>query len=248
MENWRSFRNISRDELVDEIVEICVNLDKYSRGAVYDFWREALVKEHMLLEYGVDSVILNVDTDAYIHIGSYSIHAVEIYGEEGRDYLNKLNSEIWQKTAALNKVQYTLEMKKRCDKYFEKCVELGLMKVNPSKLKAIALEFGEVLKRGDTATMCSYCNLKLAEHWGIRERSKRTKFSKSIRVEILRRDDNKCQECGSTSQLEIHHIMPVSRGGSDEMSNLITLCRQCNNAIGDRIYTPPDNWVGNDIY
>ena len=32
----------------------------------------------------------------------------------------------------------------------------------------------------------------------------------------------------SDGKLDIHHIVPVSQGGGDEPSNLITLCRECH--------------------
>lgn len=40
----------------------------------------------------------------------------------------------------------------------------------------------------------------------------------------------KCQmkECKSSKQLEIHHKIPVSKGGSNEKSNLIVLCHKCH--------------------
>lgn len=43
------------------------------------------------------------------------------------------------------------------------------------------------------------------------------------------RDDYKCQCCGKKScRLEVHHLLPRSRGGSDKLANLITLCTDCH--------------------
>lgn len=54
----------------------------------------------------------------------------------------------------------------------------------------------------------------------------------SIRFQILKRDKYRCQMCGFTAKdgatLEIDHILPVSRGGSNDASNLQVLCRDCN--------------------
>lgn len=49
----------------------------------------------------------------------------------------------------------------------------------------------------------------------------------------------KCFEEGrATLMEEVHHILPVSRGGSNDQSNLMSLCRSCHNKIhhelGDR--------------
>ena len=43
------------------------------------------------------------------------------------------------------------------------------------------------------------------------------------------RDDYKCQCCGKKNcRLEVHHLLPRSRGGSDKLANLITLCTDCH--------------------
>jgi 5-methylcytosine-specific restriction endonuclease McrA len=55
--------------------------------------------------------------------------------------------------------------------------------------------------------------------------------SKSIRFEIFARDTFTCQYCGRRPPdvvLELDHIHPVSKGGSDEVINLITSCYDCN--------------------
>jgi HNH endonuclease len=54
-----------------------------------------------------------------------------------------------------------------------------------------------------------------------------------IRESILRRDKFKCVECGkpcNRGEADIHHLLPRSAGGSDEPSNLITLCDGCHAA------------------
>lgn len=58
---------------------------------------------------------------------------------------------------------------------------------------------------------------------------------KELRKRVLCRDGHKCRKCGrSRSQLkegeyfEIHHIIEISKGGSDDMSNLKTLCSTCH--------------------
>jgi rubredoxin len=58
----------------------------------------------------------------------------------------------------------------------------------------------------------------------------------SLRFEILKRDDYRCQMCGVTAKdgatLEIDHIYPVSKGGTNEPDNLQVLCRDCNAGKG----------------
>jgi 5-methylcytosine-specific restriction protein A len=44
---------------------------------------------------------------------------------------------------------------------------------------------------------------------------------------ILERDKNICQDCGGHAY-EVHHIVPISKGGSDHPSNLKSLCDKCH--------------------
>ena len=67
----------------------------------------------------------------------------------------------------------------------------------------------------------------------------RSKMSDSLRYDILRRDGFKCQICGITASdganLHVDHIVPVSKGGKTEPSNLRTLCERCNMGKSDKI-------------
>lgn len=57
----------------------------------------------------------------------------------------------------------------------------------------------------------------------------------AIRREVWRRDEGKCRKCGSRSNLEYDHIIPVSRGGSNTARNIELLCEVCNRAKSDSI-------------
>ena len=48
---------------------------------------------------------------------------------------------------------------------------------------------------------------------------------------IFQRDGFKCTKCGKKDMLEVHHIIPVSEGGTNEKTNLQTLCVQCHRNI-----------------
>ena len=49
-----------------------------------------------------------------------------------------------------------------------------------------------------------------------------------ISAAVKRRDGYKCVKCPNTTNLEVHHIVPVSKGGTNAMNNLITLCHKCH--------------------
>lgn len=49
------------------------------------------------------------------------------------------------------------------------------------------------------------------------------------RERVLERDDYQCQRCGATdTTLHVHHVTPISKGGSHRLSNLETLCESCH--------------------
>jgi len=68
--------------------------------------------------------------------------------------------------------------------------------------------------------------------------TKRKQIKKSIRFDVLKRDSFKCQYCGATAPdvlLHIDHITPVSKGGTNDITNLITSCAACNLGKSDKV-------------
>lgn len=67
--------------------------------------------------------------------------------------------------------------------------------------------------------------------------AERKKISKTLRFEVFKRDSFKCQYCGrgiDETILEVDHITPVAEGGTNDIFNLITSCRDCNRGKGKR--------------
>ena len=59
----------------------------------------------------------------------------------------------------------------------------------------------------------------------------RINIPQSVRKYVLQRNDYQCQSCGKRdkeTQLNIDHIVPLAKGGSNDISNLQVLCRRCN--------------------
>lgn len=55
--------------------------------------------------------------------------------------------------------------------------------------------------------------------------------SKRLRYEVLRRDNHACKYCGAAAPdvtLTVDHVIPVTLGGSDDPSNLVAACKDCN--------------------
>ena len=81
----------------------------------------------------------------------------------------------------------------------------------------------------------------------------------SVRLAVFQRDDFTCRYCGFRSTqirvpmdcprwmsrarwralLHVDHVIPRSRGGTDDLENLVTACSACNLAKYDRT---PSEW------
>ena len=59
----------------------------------------------------------------------------------------------------------------------------------------------------------------------------RNRIRKSKRQAVYERDNFTCQFCGNalpSEKLTIDHIIPLSKGGVDEITNYVTACFECN--------------------
>jgi len=71
--------------------------------------------------------------------------------------------------------------------------------------------------------------------------------SRRLRFEILRRDNHTCRYCGSSApdvELTVDHVTPVSLGGTNEPTNLVAACYDCN---AGKASTSPDNQLVADV-
>lgn len=60
---------------------------------------------------------------------------------------------------------------------------------------------------------------------------KRKGISKRVRFEIFKRDSFRCFHCGATPNdgpMHLDHLKPVAEGGTNDPSNLVTACVDCN--------------------
>lgn len=75
-------------------------------------------------------------------------------------------------------------------------------------------------------------SLEKVRHWGYQQGANYN--FENTRAMVLNRDNYICQHCKGKrkdSKLEIHHIIFRSQGGSDEESNLVTLCHTCHEKL-----------------
>lgn len=95
---------------------------------------------------------------------------------------------------------------------------------------------GRVFKDSDFK-LCPYCGNQLSTREG------RQPIPSKLRHKVFKRDGYRCVECGASKDettLEIDHVTPVSKGGTNDIDNLQTLCKACNRAKRAR------TWVGGE--
>lgn len=68
--------------------------------------------------------------------------------------------------------------------------------------------------------------------------AKREPIPKKLRFEVFKRDRFTCRYCGRKAPdvvLHVDHIDPVANGGTNEITNLVTACQDCNLGKGARL-------------
>lgn len=67
---------------------------------------------------------------------------------------------------------------------------------------------------------------------------RRKPITKTVRFDVFKRDRFTCGYCGAHPPaviLHVDHIQPVSKGGTNEIDNLITSCSDCNIGKSNRL-------------
>lgn len=81
-------------------------------------------------------------------------------------------------------------------------------------------------KRNPNSDFCYKCGTPL------KEPEPRKKIPKELRLKVYHRDGFRCKWCGASrsngAELTIDHITPKALGGTDDIDNLQTLCKECN--------------------
>lgn len=102
-------------------------------------------------------------------------------------------------------------------------IKLTLNNLNPGQVKILSL----------------LCDKKIEDFLATREPwnlLNADPVPSSVRYTVLKEAKNKCELCGissSESPLDVDHIVPRSKGGSNDISNLQALCYRCNRGKRD---------------
>ncbi|MBE6159153.1 MAG: HNH endonuclease [Firmicutes bacterium] len=84
-----------------------------------------------------------------------------------------------------------------------------------------------------------YAQIKKKKEYQITTKYQRSLMTNSLRYDVLKRDNFRCQICGASSKdgakLNVDHIIPIAKGGKTELNNLQTLCDRCNSGKSAKI-------------
>lgn len=66
------------------------------------------------------------------------------------------------------------------------------------------------------------------------------KFRSFMRKEArdLMKHIKRCQDCGAKKE-QVHHLLPLSEGGGNELCNLRALCKECHHKYHSNL---PSSW------
>lgn len=105
-------------------------------------------------------------------------------------------------------------------------------------LKLVFLQKVEVLEESNQEVRAAELSLKVPQVVRLLRfvgfRAREVKFS---RQNIYARDRYRCQYCGKklpAKDLTCDHVLPRSRGGGTNWTNIVTCCRSCNRRKGGR--------------
>ncbi len=59
----------------------------------------------------------------------------------------------------------------------------------------------------------------------------RRPFNQDEVIAVSRKCNGCCKKCGNKEDLCIHHVIPLKKGGSNDVSNLIILCKFCHKFV-----------------
>ena len=124
---------------------------------------------------------------------------------------------------------------RRLDELFRILVELGLDKWDPERRES---------RRAKIKSRASDKSLPAPAVDNTSLKHRRRSISAPVRDEVWQRDKGVCQyrdpvtgrRCGSRHAVQIDHVIPVARGGTNDASNLRLLCRQHNVFAARRIF------------
>lgn len=216
-------------------------LKKYNKG---------IKDEDLLADLRRVAKILNkqtvYSTEYRLH-GEYSVSTIRLRFGSWNNALKTAGLKIWRHNK-VNEYEMLMNLKRLWVKLKRQPVRKDLEFENSDySVYAYEKHFGGIYKalckliklvnstrKYKSNDLFSPYRMKIKKHKTTRD------VNTAQRYKVMERDDFSCVKCGRSPatekgvRLEIDHIKPYSKGGETVISNLQTLCRECNLGKGNR--------------
>jgi hypothetical protein len=159
--------------------------------------------------------------------------------EEYLEDMRRVARELWEKRVRLGEADAPLSLSAlEYDAHGDMCASAIMKKFggwNVAVVEAGLLPNERPIKRVERKNLCKKVGTGAEARWVI---PKREPIGERIRYLVFRRDGFKCVFCGAAPRkgnrviLHVDHILPVSKGGTNSIDNLRTLCSKCNRGRG----------------
>lgn len=161
----------------------------------------------------------------FMFVGSFDIYTdfLKMYDIFLSDKINLLDDYAnfiylkWEKTET-NPFAYDYE---KCNKYEESISNLRRFKI---------VDQYELAEQRDKLKCFRQNYQRFLESKNQQPRIKACQFTskKEIRIAVFELHGKRCLCCGSETNITIDHVVPVKKGGINELSNMQPLCKSCN--------------------
>lgn len=68
-------------------------------------------------------------------------------------------------------------------------------------------------------------------------------FTEADWLDLLEWTEHRCFYCGKRVKLEQDHLIPLSRQGAHDRTNIVPACRSCNSRKKDKTYEEFVEWL-----
>lgn len=226
-ESYNNLMSLDKNELIDKI------MSTFSDEHRMELWYHSKeLKAYLFNEKDVDLDLL---------FSRLNYLKGDIFGEKRKMAINidGFINEIERGVRGYKKEQEEEKIEEKSQTIFGVAKDEGLLSINKKIISRICLEKGiKILKRNIPLVVEIVKNKLLRSIINQNENKSnplRISIPRDIKEKIFERDNNNCKVCGATDYLEVGHKIPISKGGENNPTNLITLCRKCNSKIGTNV-------------